>query len=126
MAVGDGVVTKSSYTSGNGKYVKIRHNSTYETQYLHMSKRAVKEGQRVKQNEVIGYVGQTGLATGPHVCFRFWKNGKQVDHLREEFPPSDPIEADLQQAFADEVARLEALKEKVPANSKAVSPDELR
>ena len=99
VAVGDGVVTKSSYTSGNGKYVKIRHNSTYETQYLHMSKRAVKEGQRVKQNEVIGYVGQTGLATGPHVCFRFWKNGKQVDHLREEFPPSDPIDASLQESF---------------------------
>ena len=54
------MVTKSSYTSGNGKYVKIRHNSTYETQYLHMSKRAVKKGQRVKQGEVIGYVGQTG------------------------------------------------------------------
>ena len=86
VAVGDGVVTKSSYTSGNGKFVKIRHNGTYETQYLHMSKRAVKKGQRVKQGEVIGYVGQTGLATGPHVCFRFWKHGKQVDHLREDFP----------------------------------------
>jgi hypothetical protein len=60
------------------------------------------------------------------VCFRFWKNGKQVDHLREEFPPSDPIAAELQQAFADEVARLEAMKERVPANGKAVSPDALR
>ena len=126
VAVGDGVVTKSSYTSGNGKYVKIRHNSTYETQYLHMSRRAVKEGQRVKQNDVIGYVGQTGLATGPHVCFRFWKNGKQVDHLREEFPPSDPIAADLQQAFAEEVARLEALKSLVEPNAEPVMKSALR
>ena len=117
LAVGDGVVTISGYTANNGKYVKIRHNSTYETQYLHMSKRAVKEGQRVRQGEVIGYVGSTGLATGPHVCFRFWKNGKQVDHLREEFPPSDPIEAAYQHEFAKEVSRLEALKELIKPNA---------
>ena len=77
LAVGDGVVTKSSYTKGNGKYVKIRHNSTYETQYLHMSKRAVTAGERVRQGQVIGYVGSTGLATGPHVCFRFWKTASK-------------------------------------------------
>ena len=99
IAVGDGVVSKSSYTKGNGKYVKIRHNNTYETQYLHMSRRAVAAGERVKQGQVIGYVGSTGLATGPHVCFRFWKNGKQVDHLREEFPPSTPIKDDQMDAF---------------------------
>lgn len=99
VAVGDGTVTASSYTSGNGNYVKIRHNGTYETQYLHMSKRAVKQGQRVQQGEVIGYVGSTGLATGPHVCFRFWKNGQQVDHLREEFPAADPIAPELRGAF---------------------------
>ena len=99
VAVGDGTVTAASYTSGNGNYVKIRHNGTYETQYLHMSKRAVKQGQRVQQGEVIGYVGSTGLATGPHVCFRFWKNGQQVDHLREEFPAADPIAPELRGAF---------------------------
>ena len=99
IAVGDGVVSKSSYTKGNGKYVKIRHNNTYETQYLNMSRRAVAPGERVKQGQVIGYVGSTGLATGPHVCFRFWKNGKQVDHLREEFPPSTPIKDDQMDAF---------------------------
>ena len=99
LAVGDGKVTKSGYTSGNGNYVKIRHNGTYETQYLHMSKRAVKEGQFVKQGETIGYVGSTGLATGPHVCFRFWKNGEQVDPLREKFPESFPIPASLQAEF---------------------------
>lgn len=117
VAVGDGVVTISGYTSGNGKYVKIRHNGTYETQYLHMSKRAVKKGQQVRQGEVIGYVGSTGLATGPHVCFRFWKNGQQIDHLREEFPPSDPIDAKYQKDFAKEVNRLEGLKATTPINA---------
>ena len=106
IAVGDGVVSKSSYTRGNGKYVKIRHNNTYETQYLHMSRRAVKSGETVKQGQVIGYVGSTGLATGPHVCFRFWKNGKQVDHLREEFPPSTPIQAENMTEFQSTVQDL--------------------
>ncbi len=93
LAVGDGVVTRAAYNSGNGNYVRIRHNSVYETQYLHMSRfgKGIKPGTRVRQGQVIGYVGSTGLATGPHVCFRFWKNGKQVDHLREEFPTQEPI-----------------------------------
>ena len=99
VAVGDGVVTQASYTRGNGKYVKIRHNDTYTTQYLHMSRRNVKEGQAVRQGDVIGYVGSTGLATGPHVCFRFWKNGQRVDHLKEDFPPSTPIREDAVGAF---------------------------
>ena len=103
VAVGDGVVIKASYTKGNGKYVKIRHNGTFTTQYLHMSRRNVKEGQAVRQGDVIGFVGSTGLATGPHVCFRFWKNGQQVDHLREEFPPSTPIESDHENRFAEAV-----------------------
>ena len=108
VAVGDGTVTHSGYTSGNGNYVKLRHNSTYETQYLHMSKRAVRVGEAVRQGQVIGYVGSTGLATGPHVCFRFWKHGKQVDHLREEFPPSEPIEPDRIADFQAQVAALKA------------------
>lgn len=126
VAVGDGVVTKSSYTSGNGNYVKIRHNGTYETQYLHMSKRKVKEGQRVTQGEVIGLVGQTGLATGPHVCFRFWKHGQQVDHLREEFPPSDPIDPALQQAFATEVDRLDKMLRAIAPNGSTLHSDSMR
>ncbi len=93
LAVGDGVVTRASYTRGNGNYVRIRHNAVYETQYLHMSRFAsgIRRGTRVSQGDVIGYVGSTGLATGPHVCFRFWKNGRQVDHLRLEFPSGDPL-----------------------------------
>ena len=108
IAVGNGVVTKSTYSSGNGNYVKIRHNSTYETQYLHMSKRAVSVGESVSQGQVIGYVGSTGLSTGPHVCFRFWKNGKQVDHLKEEFPPSNPVKEEEKAQFLALVADWQA------------------
>ena len=93
MTVGDGVVTHAQYSKYNGNYVKIRHNSTYTTQYLHMSKigKGIRPGTRVRQGQTIGYVGSTGLATGPHVCYRFWKNGKQVDSRREKIPPSNPI-----------------------------------
>lgn len=93
FAVADGFVERASYTRANGKYVKIKHDKTYQSQYLHMSGFAsgIKSGKKVKQGQVIGYVGQTGLATGPHVCFRFWKNGKQINHLRENFPPADPL-----------------------------------
>lgn len=99
LATGDGKVIDSRYKAFNGNYVKIRHNSTYTTQYLHMSKRAVKTGDYVKQGDVIGYVGSTGLATGPHVCYRFWKNGNQVNHLNEDFPPSEPINEKYKKAF---------------------------
>ena len=92
-AVANGVVEKASYTKNNGKYVKLKHDRQYKTQYLHMSGFAagIKSGVKVKQGQTIGYVGQTGLATGPHVCFRFWKNGKQTNHLRENFPPANPM-----------------------------------
>jgi murein DD-endopeptidase MepM/ murein hydrolase activator NlpD len=91
----DGTVIVSGYTSGNGKYVKIRHNSTYTTQYLHMSRRAVSRGEYVKQGDIIGYVGSTGLATGPHVCYRFWVNGRQVDPYRQDLPDSKPLPEEL-------------------------------
>jgi len=92
-SVGDGTVEEAQYKSNNGNYVKIRHNGTYTTQYLHMSRIAdgVRAGTRVRQGQTIGYVGSTGLATGPHLCYRFWKNGVQVDALRIELPPSQPI-----------------------------------
>lgn len=92
-SVGDGTVVESGYKGGNGNYVRIRHNDTYTTGYLHMSRIAngVRAGVRVRQGEVIGYVGQTGWATGPHLCYRFWKNGVQVDALRVELPPAQPV-----------------------------------
>ncbi|MBN8682908.1 MAG: peptidoglycan DD-metalloendopeptidase family protein [Chitinophagales bacterium] len=83
FAVADGNIELADFTTNNGNYVKIKHDAIYETQYLHMDRYAVTPGQRVKQGDVIGYVGQTGLATGPHVCFRFWKYGKQVDPRAE-------------------------------------------
>ncbi|GAB4130555.1 MAG: peptidoglycan DD-metalloendopeptidase family protein [Ignavibacteriales bacterium] len=93
LAVGDGIVIEAAYKQFNGNYVKIRHNATYTTQYLHMSRfaKGIKRGAHVSQGQVIGYVGSTGLATGPHVCFRFWKNNQQVDHRKEKFPPSYPV-----------------------------------
>lgn len=99
VATAAGVVTDSRYSGGNGNYVKIKHDNVYSTQYLHMSRRAVKKGQHVSQGQVIGYVGSTGLATGPHVCYRFWKNGKQVDALAQVFPPSEPIKGEYRIAF---------------------------
>lgn len=100
-SVGDGVVLEARYNGNNGNYVKIRHNDTYTTQYLHMSKIAsgLHAGDRVSQGETIGYVGSTGLATGPHLCYRFWKNGVQVDALRVELPPSQPVKQDRFAAF---------------------------
>ena len=95
MATANGVVIKKGYTSGNGNYIKIKHNATYATQYLHMSKfaKGIHVGSVVKQGEIIGYVGMTGHASGPHVCYRFWKHGKQVDALKEKMPPAKPIDS---------------------------------
>ena len=113
-AVADGTVIKASYTKGNGRFVKIRHDKTYETQYLHMQNfgKGIKSGVKVRQGDVIGYVGSTGLATGPHVCFRFWKNGKQVDHLRLNFPEPDPLpEEELPQFFEVRDAFMKELQQ---------------
>jgi murein DD-endopeptidase MepM/ murein hydrolase activator NlpD len=109
--VGDGTVVEASYSAANGNYVKIKHNETYTTQYLHLSKisRNLRRGDRVKQGQVIGYVGSTGLATGPHLCFRFWKNGKQEDWLKETIPPTEPISQANLQAF--EQKKAEAMKQ---------------
>ncbi len=101
LATGDGVISRKGFTSGNGRFIKIKHNSVYSTQYLHMSKFAnhLKIGSRVKQGDVIGYVGSSGLATGPHVCYRFWKNGQQVDPFKEKLPPSKLLPESYQNDF---------------------------
>ncbi len=93
LATADGVVEDARFKVFNGNYVKIRHNGSYKTQYLHMSKiaKGIRAGVRVKQGEVIGYVGSTGLATGPHVCYRFWKDGSQVDPLKQKMTFADPL-----------------------------------
>jgi murein DD-endopeptidase MepM/ murein hydrolase activator NlpD len=107
-SVGDGIVVEAAYNGRNGNYVKIRHNDTYSTQYLHMSKIAagMRPGARVRQSETIGYVGSTGLATGPHLHYIFWKNGKQVDALRVELPPSQPVKKDHLLDYEEAKARV--------------------
>lgn len=110
-SVGDGIVVAASYTRGNGRYVKVKHNSIYTTQYLHMSGMAkgIKNGTKVSQGQVIGYVGSTGLATGPHLCFRFWKHGQQVNPFSVELPPTAPVLSKYQEEygiFKDSVIRM--------------------
>ncbi len=101
LSVAEGIVVEARYSAFNGNYVKIRHNDKIETQYLHMSKFAtgMRPGKRVDMGQTIGYVGSTGLSTGPHVCFRFWKNGKQVNHLKEKFVKFTRLAGNAKKAF---------------------------
>jgi murein DD-endopeptidase MepM/ murein hydrolase activator NlpD len=101
MATANGTVIKSERRGGNGNYVKIRHNATYETQYLHMRSRKSKVGQFVRQGDVIGWVGMTGNTGGPHVCYRFWVNGKQVDPFKQKLPEAKPISDSLKVKYLD-------------------------
>jgi len=106
MTTAAGVVEQAGYTAGNGNFVKVKHDKTYATQYLHMSRILVRRGQRVKQGEVIGKVGSTGLASGPHVCYRFWKNGVQVDALKLKLPNSQPMESRNLPRFKEQIRPL--------------------
>lgn len=106
MTTASGVVERTGYTAGNGNFVKVKHNGAYATQYLHMSKILVRQGQRVQQGDVIGRVGSTGLATGPHVCYRFWKNGIQVDPLRQKLPNSEPMNAKYKARYMEYIKPL--------------------
>jgi murein DD-endopeptidase MepM/ murein hydrolase activator NlpD len=99
--VGDGKVVAVAYSRSNGRYVKIRHNSVYTTMYLHMSRfgKGIKKGSMVKQGQIIGFVGSTGLATGPHLHFNFYLNGGPVDPLKIEIPPSHPVKKNLKNKY---------------------------
>jgi murein DD-endopeptidase MepM/ murein hydrolase activator NlpD len=122
-ATASGTVTKSSYTRSNGNYVKIKHNGTYSTQYLHMDKRGVKVGQFVKQGDYIGTVGMTGNTSGPHVCYRFWKNGRQVDPLKQKLPEAKPISKELKERYMVHMnpikKQLDAIKSNVTFATKS-------
>jgi len=106
IATASGTVSESKRKGGNGNYVKIAHNATYSTQYLHMQRRKVKRGQYVKQGDVIGWVGMTGNTGGPHVCYRFWKHGRQVDPLREKLPAAKPMKELMKPSFFDFIKPL--------------------
>lgn len=114
ISTADGRVIASRYRGGNGNYVKIRHNGTYTTQYLHMQKRAVRKGQYVRQGQVIGWIGTTGNASGPHVCYRFWKNGRQVDALKQKLPRSKSLKGKTKKQFLNSIVAektaLDAIK----------------
>ena len=115
MSTAAGIIEQTGYTAGNGNFVKVKHDKTYSTQYLHMSKILVRKGQRISQGTIIGKVGSTGLATGPHVCYRFWKNGVQVDALRLKLPNSQPMDRNNLPRF---MSRMKPLKKELDSVAK--------
>ena len=104
LSTANGVIVKSSYTRANGRYVTVKHNNTYSTQYLHMQKSNVRVGQQVEQGDVIGWVGMTGNTSGPHVCYRFWKNGLQVDPFKQKLPEAKPISESLKKQYFRDIS----------------------
>ena len=117
--IGDGVVTSVKYEGAGGNTVRIRHNSVYSTAYLHLSKyaRGLKAGQRVRQGEVIGYVGSTGRSTGPHLDFRVWKNGTPINPLKMDSPPAEPLKEENRQEFECAAERYRAQIDTIQALS---------
>ena len=105
-SVGEGTVLHAGYRGPNGNYVKIRHNGTYTSGYLHLSQISVARGQTVQQGETIGYVGSTGRSTGPHLDYRLWKHGTPVNPVTLELPPSQPVPLQHQDAFRETVQAL--------------------
>ena len=114
LATADGKVIESARKGGNGNYVKIRHNGTYTTQYLHMSKRLVKRGDYVKQGDVIGKIGMTGNTSGPHVCYRFWKNGKQVDPFKQKLPEAKAMPRAIKSEYQKFIIPLKSELDSIP------------
>ena len=121
MSIGDGVVLSMKYEGAGGNTIRIRHNSVYTTAYLHLSgyAKGLKAGQRVRQGEVIGYVGSTGRSTGPHLDFRVWKNGSPINPLKMESPPTDPIKKDHAESFAAVYEKYKAQIDTIQARSVA-------
>ena len=117
MTIGDGVVTSMKYEGAGGNTIRIRHNSVYTTAYLHLSRYAkgLKVGQRVRQGEVIGYVGSTGRSTGPHLDFRVWKNGSAINPLKMDSPPAEPIKESSRPAFMEAYSEYKASVDSIQA-----------
>tara|TARA_B100000700_G_scaffold247081_1_gene276325 strand:- start:682 stop:1980 length:1299 start_codon:yes stop_codon:yes gene_type:complete len=112
MASGDGIVIKSSWCGGGGNCVKIKHNSTYQTVYAHMSKfgRGIKKGVRVKQGQIIGYVGSTGLSTGPHLHYEVIENGKKINSQKLKLPSGKILKGNLRKKFEVNKIKIDVLK----------------
>ena len=120
LSTANGTVVKSSYTRANGRYVTVKHNNTYSTQYLHMRKSNVRVGQQIEQGDVIGWVGMTGNTSGPHVCYRFWKNGLQVDPFKQKLPEAKPISESLKKQYFRDISltrnKLDSIKIKTKSS----------
>ena len=112
MASGDGIVIKSSWCGGGGNCVKIKHNSTYQTVYAHMSKfgRGIKKGVRVKQGQIIGYVGSTGLSTGPHLHYEVIENGRKINSQKMKLPSGKILKGKLRKKFEVNKIKTDVLK----------------
>ena len=121
MTIGDGVVTSVKYEGAGGNTIRIKHNSVYSTAYLHLSKYAkgIKAGTRVRQGEVIGYVGSTGRSTGPHLDFRVWKNGTPINPLKMESPPAEPIRQANKKSFEEAHAKYKAQIDAIQARERS-------
>jgi murein DD-endopeptidase MepM/ murein hydrolase activator NlpD len=106
QAIGDGRVIMRGWDRGGGNVVKIKHNAMYTSAYMHLSRfgPGITVGSNVQQGQVVGYVGSTGLSTGPHLDFRIWKNGQPVDPLKVESPPVEPVAEKYRPAY-DSVVR---------------------
>jgi murein DD-endopeptidase MepM/ murein hydrolase activator NlpD len=126
MSTANGRVIESRYKGANGNYVKIRHNSTYSTQYLHMKKRFVKKGEYVRQGQVIGTVGMTGNTSGPHVCYRFWKNGVQVDPLKQKLPPAKAMKKEIKPHYLEYIASIKETLDGIPLKTSEKIKDPLK
>ncbi len=107
LAIGDGRIIMRKYQSSSGRIVKIRHNSVYTTAYMHLSSygKGISVGKYVKQGDIIGYVGSSGLSTGPHLDFRFYKNGQAVDPLKVKAPPVEPVSVENREKF-DQISNV--------------------
>ncbi|PIR75799.1 MAG: peptidase M23 [Candidatus Magasanikbacteria bacterium CG10_big_fil_rev_8_21_14_0_10_43_9] len=111
LATGDGTVIRASWNGGYGNFIAIRHNDTWDTHYAHLSKYAIKAGDKVSQGDVIGYVGSTGWSTGPHVHYEMVKNGTKVNPLTVELPAGDPITDEWRSSFDEQKNKYTAFFE---------------
>jgi len=113
MASGSGTVERASWFGAYGKYVRIRHNSTYKTAYAHLSKfgRNIKAGRKVKQGQIIGYVGSTGRSTGPHLHYEVLVNNKRINSQRLKLPSGKKLSQNEMENFNLEKQRIDQLAE---------------
>ncbi|MBC8296096.1 MAG: peptidoglycan DD-metalloendopeptidase family protein [Pelagibacterales bacterium] len=119
LSTANGLVVKSSYTRANGRYVTVKHNNTYSTQYLHMRKSNVRVGQQIEQGDIIGWVGMTGNTSGPHVCYRFWKNGLQVDPFKQKLPEAKPISESLKKQYFRDISLTRSQLDSIKIKNKS-------